>query len=379
MELLLKDDRWCFACGHHNPHGLHLQDIHLEDDACVCTFTPEKWHQGWAEILHGGITSTLLDEVMTHLIYRRGLDAVTAEMTVRLKARIPIGEPVRVEARFSRMRGKFAETEGVLLLADGTTAATSTAKFFVSPRELDGPTVPILTLAGRRAVIFDLFGTLVPVFDRTSYFAVLDNCADALGVERECFRNTFRADAAMRTTGQWANLEENLADIARRLGHEVSAEAIGEAAAIRTAYTRQHLMNPHPDALAALASLREAGVPVQVISDCSPETPPLWSESPLAEFVPDPVLSCAVGMRKPDPAIYALACARLGADPREVVYVGDGDSEELPGAQRQGIFAVWVDRGETSAFRTRQHTDCQAVVHSLEFVPAMLGIERTTG
>lgn len=377
MELLLKDDRWCFACGHHNPHGLHLQDIHLEDDACVCTFTPEKWHQGWAEILHGGITSTLLDEVMTHLIYRRGLDAVTAEMTVRLKARIPIGEPVRVEARISRMRGKFAETEGALILADGTTAATSTAKFFISPRAVDGPGIPILTLAGRRAVIFDLFGTLVPVFDRESYFAVLDDCADALGIEREPFRDTFRADAGKRTTGQWASLEENLADIARRLGCAASEAALGKAAEIRASYTRRHLLSPHPDALASLRTLRDAGVPVQVLSDCSPETPPLWHQSPLAEFLPDPVLSCAVGMRKPDPAIYALACQRLGVDPREVVYVGDGDSEELPGAQRQSIFPVWIDRGEASAFRVHECTGCQAVVHSLEFIPVLLGIDGT--
>jgi putative hydrolase of the HAD superfamily len=47
-----------------------------------------------------------------------------------------------------------------------------------------------------------------------------------------------------------------------------------------------------------------------------------------------------VGRCKPDPALYLAACRRLGLDPADCLYVGDGGSQELTGAQRAGLTAV---------------------------------------
>ena len=72
MDLNVTDDQWCFACGKHNTHGLQMQGIHLEGTVCVAHYQTHQYHQGWAGIVHGGITATLLDEVMTHAVVRRG-------------------------------------------------------------------------------------------------------------------------------------------------------------------------------------------------------------------------------------------------------------------------------------------------------------------
>jgi putative hydrolase of the HAD superfamily len=55
------------------------------------------------------------------------------------------------------------------------------------------------------------------------------------------------------------------------------------------------------------------------------------------------VFSVEVGICKPDPEIYLTACRRLGVEPRECVYVGDGGSRELTGAAAVGMTPVRLD------------------------------------
>lgn len=47
-----------------------------------------------------------------------------------------------------------------------------------------------------------------------------------------------------------------------------------------------------------------------------------------------------VGRCKPDPTLYLAACGRLGLAPADCLYVGDGGSHELTGAERAGLTAV---------------------------------------
>jgi putative hydrolase of the HAD superfamily len=54
------------------------------------------------------------------------------------------------------------------------------------------------------------------------------------------------------------------------------------------------------------------------------------------------ILSCDVGMKKPDSGIYLLACERLGVEPGECLFIGDGDSRELTGATNVGMTAVLI-------------------------------------
>ena len=49
-------------------------------------------------------------------------------------------------------------------------------------------------------------------------------------------------------------------------------------------------------------------------------------------------------MAKPDPRIYRIACERLGVEPGECLFVGDGANDELPGAERAGMTAVQLER-----------------------------------
>ena len=125
----LKDDQWCFACGPDNPHGLRLSGFRREGEDYLVDFTPQRHHQGWQGITHGGIAATVLDEVMTRILYEQGLEVVTAEMTVRYHQPLPTGETVQARARVVESRGRLIRTEAELTGASGQRLASATAKF----------------------------------------------------------------------------------------------------------------------------------------------------------------------------------------------------------------------------------------------------------
>jgi len=127
----VKDDCWCFACGPENPHGLHLDDFHHDGDDYVVTFVPQRHHQGWQGITHGGIVATLLDEVMTRMLYAQGREAVTAELRVRYHRSLPTGQPVEARAREIETRGRLIRTRSDLSDRQGTLIASAEGKFLL--------------------------------------------------------------------------------------------------------------------------------------------------------------------------------------------------------------------------------------------------------
>ncbi len=84
------NSRMCFVCGRDNPIGLRL--TFETDGQCVVTeFTPRPEHQGYPGVLHGGIASALLDEVLGRTAIAYGRFMMTAQMEVRYRVPIPIG------------------------------------------------------------------------------------------------------------------------------------------------------------------------------------------------------------------------------------------------------------------------------------------------
>jgi putative hydrolase of the HAD superfamily len=77
-----------------------------------------------------------------------------------------------------------------------------------------------------------------------------------------------------------------------------------------------------------------------MISVCTQDVPQVWDDTPLGGKFDATVFSCDVGVSKPDARIYQIACERLGVEPPECLFVGDGANDELPGAERVGMTAI---------------------------------------
>ncbi len=95
--------------------------------------------------------------------------------------------------------------------------------------------------------------------------------------------------------------------------------------------------------------LRAAGLRLGVLTNNVAEFRPLWWPLlPFAEWFDDIVDSHEVGLRKPDPAIYQLALARLGAEAGRAAFLDDAPTN-VAGAERVGMLAVVVDEDPTAA------------------------------
>ena len=128
--------RGCFVCGIENPVGLGL--TLLSDGRCVevlVQFRDE--HCGFTGVVHGGLLSTVLDEVMAWVI---GVNtrsfAFAAELNVRFLRSVRPGVSLKVRAELTaNRRGRLFLTRGDVLGPDGVVYAEATGKFLPIPSE----------------------------------------------------------------------------------------------------------------------------------------------------------------------------------------------------------------------------------------------------
>lgn len=96
VEIEKPNGHYCFACGTANPIGLNLDFYRVGDMVCS-EVALDKVHVGWENIAHGGIISTLLDEVMSWAImYRKKVFLVTRNMSVKYVRPVSIGMPLTI-------------------------------------------------------------------------------------------------------------------------------------------------------------------------------------------------------------------------------------------------------------------------------------------
>jgi uncharacterized protein (TIGR00369 family) len=134
----VEDNNNCFACGTENPMGLRLdiQTVMLEqanedgENWLVRTeCTPPAHFQGWASVIHGGILSTLLDEVITYVaIAHFGGPAVTAQLSIRFKQPAPVGSKLLVTGRPINRSRRLVQAMAKIQLKDGTVVAEAMGK-----------------------------------------------------------------------------------------------------------------------------------------------------------------------------------------------------------------------------------------------------------
>ena len=127
------NSRYCLLCGLENPIGLKLAFYEDEDNRVVVRYVPKEEHQGYPGILHGGIACALLDETIGRTLVRDDIWAMTVELNVRFRKPIPLGEPLTVVGEMARLRSRMMEGKGKVILADGSIAATATAKYIRLP------------------------------------------------------------------------------------------------------------------------------------------------------------------------------------------------------------------------------------------------------
>jgi acyl-coenzyme A thioesterase PaaI-like protein len=125
-----KYDHNCFACGEQNPGGLKLK-FTQEGNIISTVFTPPEIYQGYPGILHGGITSTIFDEVMSQCLWVLGEAGFTARLEVRFRQNIPVQKPVKFEAWIVKQKGRLVDLKARALLENDQIVAEAKGRFML--------------------------------------------------------------------------------------------------------------------------------------------------------------------------------------------------------------------------------------------------------
>ncbi len=126
----VENNNRCFACGKENPFGLQVHpDIAPDGTQVKIECIPPDHFQGWENIVHGGILSTLLDEAITYVgIASFDGPAVTAQLDIRFKSPAPAGQKLIVTANRLKIAKRLIEVVAEIKLQDGTQVAEGTGK-----------------------------------------------------------------------------------------------------------------------------------------------------------------------------------------------------------------------------------------------------------
>jgi putative hydrolase of the HAD superfamily len=194
------------------------------------------------------------------------------------------------------------------------------------------------------AVIFDLYDTLLHL-DGAGILATRQQLATLAGIDPAAFALQWRLTGPDRMLGRLGDIRGELRAMLVAMGAQEAAtdDALVERMANLECRAWEAAAQPYPGAIETLVTLAEQGLKLGLISNCSCQAGAVVSATGLDELMDAIVLSCEVGVTKPDPAIYRRACDRLALPPERCVYVADGAGGELDAARALGMLAIKVE------------------------------------
>jgi len=129
-------EHFCFGCSPVNPSGLQMK-FFADHDTVFSNVTIPDHLCGWSNIAHGGVLTTILDEIMSwaalHFLKRI---TMTKSMKIEFIQPVYIRNPLKAEGRVLEQTGKHeAVMEGILYNDKGVACAKSSATFAIfSPK-----------------------------------------------------------------------------------------------------------------------------------------------------------------------------------------------------------------------------------------------------
>lgn len=136
----------CYVCGQNHPLGLRARFFAYPDGQVQVQFRPEPTQTGYEDVVHGGVVSALLDELLGWpIVLQTGRMCFTAELTVRFL------KPLHMEIQYVATagpgtdQGRYWESEGGLRDMDGALHAKAHGKYFLLSEDQTAAVVERMT------------------------------------------------------------------------------------------------------------------------------------------------------------------------------------------------------------------------------------------
>jgi len=233
-----------------------------------------------------------------------------------------------------------------------------------------------------RVILFDLGSTLIyardpwpPIYQRADQALAVVLRQAGIDLDPQRFYEDYASFMdAYYSHSRPDNLEPTSFSALRELliekgYHDVPDEVLEAALDAEYAITQTNWFL-EDDAFPTLQALKAAGFRLGMVSNTSYDknVQQLVDRHNLRPFFEIIVTSAALGIRKPDRRIFQVALDHFDVPPESAAMIGDTPSADLEGANRLGMFSVWIARRAGSpdpAIRPR------ATVATLGELPAL--------
>jgi len=132
LNPVISRDAHCFGCSQRNSHGLKMK--FYTDETTLYSWLSVPPHLcGWEGIIHGGVLSTMLDEIMGwSAIYTLRQVVMTKSMTIDYLRPVYIEDKLRVEGKVvEKVSDREVIIEGKLYKEDDVLCAQTRGTFAV--------------------------------------------------------------------------------------------------------------------------------------------------------------------------------------------------------------------------------------------------------
>jgi putative hydrolase of the HAD superfamily len=223
-----------------------------------------------------------------------------------------------------------------------------------------------------KAVVFDLFGTLIENGDPAGEASSLRKTSSIMKWDHGEFLKVYDNTSERFLTGGFKTLEEYLVFVCRELGVPVKPFDINLAKIDWLDYL-EGTMAPRMYARETLTQLKKEGYKLALLSNCTVEVPEIWPRNPITDFFDITIFSSTCGLQKPDNRIFELVISELGVKPEKCLFIDD-NAQNLAAAEKTGMTAVMIRIPEANPAQPSAGPPCVWNGPVITSIPAVLDI-----
>jgi HAD superfamily hydrolase (TIGR01662 family) len=242
------------------------------------------------------------------------------------------------------------------------------------------------TIPTLKVIFFDLGSTLIyskdpwpPIYAQADQALVGILQEAGIPVEAKPFSSEFDTflDAYYAERGE-SSIEKTtfsvLSDLLAQYGFQDIPAAVVRAALDAMYSITQQNWYLEADAIPTLKTLREQGYRLGMISNTSDDrnVQQLVDRYELRPYFDTILTSAGCGIRKPDKRIFQLAMDPFGVSPEQTAMVGDSLEADILGANRLGMYSIWITRRAQVPVEGELKIQPQAIITALDQIPDLL-------
>lgn len=132
----------CFVCGLSNVVGLQIHFYSIEANSVVADYVVNENYQGYPGVVHGGIVAAILDEAAGRSLMQSGSDdgeprfMYTARLDIRYRQNVPVGQPLHIEGKAGKVKGRTATAHAHIQNSRGVILAEAEALLINLPESM---------------------------------------------------------------------------------------------------------------------------------------------------------------------------------------------------------------------------------------------------